>query len=171
MFSAKVENINDWLVVRFPKSESEKLPSRGQVAITGTIDGHEIREAIEPDGAGSHWLHISEDMNKKIKVSEGDEVKISVENTKEWPEPEIPSDVQKEIVENPETADWWKDITTASRWEWMRWIQSTNNPETRKKRIVVSISKMNNGMRRPCCFNRSMCCVPQVSKSGVLIGS
>ncbi len=56
-------------------------------------------------------------------------------------------------------------------WDWIRWIRSINNPETRAKRIVVAASKMKSGMRNPCCFNRSACTDSEVSKGGVLVES
>jgi hypothetical protein len=49
--------------------------------------------------------------------------------------------------------------------EWIRWIRSTHNPETRAKRIVVSMSKLNKGMKRPCCFNTAICTIPEVSQN------
>ena len=60
-------------------------------------------------------------------------------------------------------------INAKSRWEWLRWIRSTLNPETRSKRIKVAASKLENGAKTPCCFDTARCTVPDVSKSGVLI--
>jgi hypothetical protein len=56
-----------------------------------------------------------------------------------------------------------------ARWEWIRWIGATNNTETRQRRIEVALSKLSHGERRPCCFNRSMCCIPEVSQNGALL--
>jgi len=55
-----------------------------------------------------------------------------------------------------------------ARWEWVRWVNATNNPETRGRRVDVSISKMESGNRRPCCFNLAACTDPDLSKSGKL---
>jgi len=137
--------------------------------VEGAIDGFPFQAALEPDGRFGHWLNIDKNMQKAAGVSDGKTAKLVIEPTKDWPEPKIPSDVQKGIVDNPETKNLWKRVTPMARWEWLRWISSTNNPGTRKKRIEVSCSKLLNGLRRPCCFNRSMCCVPDVSKNGVLL--
>jgi hypothetical protein len=45
-------------------------------------------------------------------------------------------------------------------WECVRWVNATANPATRQRRIEVSISKMNNGKRRPRCFDLSACTDP-----------
>jgi hypothetical protein len=56
-----------------------------------------------------------------------------------------------------------------ARWEWVRWVNATKNPDTRGRRVEVSISKMKSGKRRPCCFNLSACTDPDLSKNGRLL--
>ena len=63
----------------------------------------------------------------------------------------------------------WKEITPMARWEWVRWINATKNPDTRTRRVEVSISKMQGGKSRPCCFNLSACTDPDLSKNGRLL--
>jgi len=55
-----------------------------------------------------------------------------------------------------------------ARWEWVRWVNATKKPDTRRRRVDVSISKMKGEKRRPCCFNLSACTDPDLSKSGRL---
>jgi hypothetical protein len=47
--------------------------------------------------------------------------------------------------------------------------QRPKNPDTRRRRVDVSISKMKSGKRRPCCFNLSACTDPDLSKNGRLL--
>ncbi len=133
--------------------------------VEGTMNGSPLRTVMEPDGKGSHWFRI----NKAMGVAAGDTVKLEIESTKEWIEPSIPADLKKALAGAPEPQELWKNITPMAHWDWIRWIGSTKNPETRKKRIDVAMSKLSSGMRRPCCFNRSMCCEPEVSNGGVLL--
>ena len=55
-----------------------------------------------------------------------------------------------------------------ARWEWVRWINSTRVVKTRERRIEVGLSKLEDGKRRPCCFDLSSCTDPELSKSGKL---
>jgi hypothetical protein len=51
----------------------------------------------------------------------------------------------------------------------VRWINATKNPEARRRRVEVGISKLRSGKRRPCCFNLAACTDPDLSKNGKLV--
>ncbi len=137
--------------------------------VKGTINDAPLFTALEPDGKGSHWLAIDKNLSKAAKVKVGDTVTLEIESTKEWPEPQVPADLQKALATTPQAQASWLDTTPMARWDWIRWIRSTNQDKTRKKRIEVALSKLKAGMKRPCCFNRSMCTEPSVAKNGVLL--
>lgn len=165
----KLSLISSWTIAKLPLSASKKLPSRGMVFVGGTINDTPFQAPLEPDGKGSHWLHIEKSQLKKIHAKSGDTVTLAIEPLTEWPEPEIPSDINNALTTNTKAYEMWLDTTTMARWDWIRWIRSTKNPETRKKRIEVALSKLKAGSKRPCCFNRSACTEPSVSNGGVLI--
>ena len=169
-FDAPLSSIGSWTILRLPKAASAKFPSRGMVMAEGTINGFQFQSPLEPDGKGSHWLRVDGALGKGARAKAGDTVTLAMEPSEEWPEPAVPADVKKALKASPKAYEVWMDTTTAARWDWLRWIASTKNPETRQKRIGVSCSKLRSGERRPCCFNRSMCCEPAVSNGGVLIG-
>jgi len=168
-FETKLFEINSWTILKLPKSASVRLPSRGMNMVKGTINGFSFQTALEPDGKGSHWFRVDKVMLKIIGAKVGETVMLDVDSVKEWPEPNLPADLKNALVAVPQALKLWKEITPMARWDWIRWINSTKNPETRKKRIDVSCSKLKKEMRRPCCFNRSMCTEPDVSNNGVLL--
>lgn len=168
-FEATLFTIDTWTILRLPKEASVKLPSRGMVMVKGIINTVPFQAPLEPDGKGSHWFKVDKAMMSAIKAQVGDRVTLEIESMKEWPEPIIPEDLLKALKSSPKEYSLWKRVTPMARWDWIRWIRSTKNPETRKKRIEVELSKLSKGMKRPCCFNRSMCCDPYVSKSGILL--
>ncbi|HMR00762.1 MAG TPA: YdeI/OmpD-associated family protein [Candidatus Gracilibacteria bacterium] len=170
-FKTQLITINDWTLMVLPKSASSKLPSRGLVLVQGTINGKEFKHPLEPDGKGSHWLQIDSKMLKTIGAKSGDTVELSIESSKEWEEPNIPKDIKDALEADKKGMELWLDCTTKAHWEWIRWIRSTKNPDTRKIRIEKTISKLKSGKRAPCCFNMSMCTEPHVSKGGVLLDS
>lgn len=168
-FEAELFEVNDRLILRLPEGASKQLPSRGQVYVKGVINDTPFQAALEPDGKWSHWLHIDKKMQKTTGLQVGDKATAEIESSKDWPEPEVPADIQEALDAAPDVQKLWQSITPMARWEWIRWIGATANSETRTRRIEAGFSKLRGGERRPCCFNRSMCCVPEVSKNGVLL--
>ena len=136
--------------------------------IKGTINEIHFETALEPDGMGSHWFRVSDFLSKLIEANVGDTVSLIVEPMSTWLEPEVHLDL-KHSLEAAELMKQWNKITTKARWEWIRWIRFTNNPETRNKRIETTCSMLKSGKKRPCCFDQSRCTVTSVSKNGVLL--
>lgn len=169
-FQATPYTIGTWMVLRLPSAASAKLPSRGQVMVTGTLNGSPFHLPLEPDGTGSHWLSIDKSLQLSAHVRAEQNAVVEIEPSKVWPEPHIPADVRAALNSHHTARNLWNIITPMARWEWLRWINSTGQAETRTRRIAVTCSKLTAGKRRPCCFNRNVCCVPQVSKNGVLLG-
>lgn len=167
---ATLDAIEKWTILRLPEKASEKLPSRGQVAVHGTVDGHMFQAVLEPDGAGGHWMRVEAKLLRTARVSVGDTVRLDIEPSEDWPEPTVPQDLKTALSAAPQKIQaLWKDITPMARWEWVRWVNATRNPDTRKRRVEVSISKMNSGKRRPCCFNLAACTDPELSRNGRLL--
>ena len=137
--------------------------------VCGKIYNSEFKAVLEPDGTAGHFLELDQDFLIKIKANVGDELAIELEPTSLWVEPKVPQDFQIALEFNFEAKSLWDKITPAARHEWIRWISSTNNIDTRAKRIEVSMSKLKSGMKRPCCFNSAMYCNAKVSKKGVLL--
>ena len=168
-FSAAPETIDSSVIVRLPRQASEQLPSRGQVAVRGTADGHEFEAVLEPDGAKGHWLRVDDELRDSTGLAVGAVADFVVEAQRDWPEPEVPADLASALASAPaRIRDIWDDITPMARWEWVRWVNATANPATRARRVEVSISKMDHGKRRPCCFDLGACTDPAVAKNGKL---
>ena len=168
-FTSKLFKVGSWTLLKLPPDASSQLPSRGQVMLKGTIICAPFQTPVEPDGRGSLWFIFDEALHKATGAEAGDTVTLDIESTKDWPEPKVPADIQKMLVADTKVHALWTNITPLARWDWIRWIRGTNNPETRKRHIEVAFSKLQNGTRRPCCFNRAACTEPAVSKGGQLL--
>src|SRR5581483_9762383 len=132
---AQLFTIGSWTLLRLPKSASAQLPSRGLTMVEGTINGARFHTPLEPDGKGSHWFRVDEALRAAAGADAGDTVTLEIEPTTDWPEPEVPADVQAGLAAVPPAHALWKKITPSARWDWIRWIRATNNPETRQHRI------------------------------------
>lgn len=171
-FDAPLHTIDKWTILRLPEEVSEKLSSRGQVAVQGTINGHEFQTVLEPDGYSGHWMRVDEKLQETTGIRAGDTATLQIDSTKDWPEPNVPEDLEAALGAAPRKIQGlWGDITPMARWEWVRWVHATKNADTRKRRVEVTISKMNGGKRRPCCFDLAACTDPDLSRNGKLVES
>jgi hypothetical protein len=169
-FDAALTAVGTSTVLRLPEPASNHLPSRGQVAVHGTINGVEFQSVLEPDGNSGHWMRIDDTLQHAAGIGAGDTATLDIEVTKDWPEPSVPQDLAAALAAAPQKIqDVWNQTTPMARWEWVRWVNATKNADTRSRRVDVSISKMNSGKRRPCCFNLSACTDPDLSKNGRLL--
>lgn len=157
-------------ILRLPADASKSLPSRGQVAVRGTLGGHEFQTVLEPDGDAGHWMKVDKQLQKAAAVKPGNTVALDIQTVKAWPEPELPKDLGAALADAPTAIRGiWHEITPMARWEWVRWVNATKNPDTRQRRVEVTISKLQAGKRRPCCFDLSACTDPDLAKNGKLI--
>ena len=168
-FQAKVTAIGSQTILRLSKAASSKLPSRGMSMAEGTLNGCAFQAPLEPDGQGSHWFRITRAMLKAARAEVGESVSVAMEPMGLWPEPKVPADLAEALASDTQARRLWMGITPVARWDWIRWIGSTRNPDTRTIRIEKTLSKLKSGKRAACCFNRSECTDPSMSRNGVLL--
>ncbi len=168
-FETKLFKIGSWTILRLPPAASVKLPSRGQTMVEGTINGFPFQTPLEPDGKRSHWFRVDDALLGSAHAGTGDTVTLAIEPMKDWPDPDVPADLERALAATPRANAVYRSVTPMARWEWIRWIRATNRQETRQRRIEVAISKLESGERRPCCWNRNLCTEPIVSKNGLLL--
>jgi len=64
----------------------------------------------------------------------------------------LPADLRKVLLANKKLAVTWESLTPLARNEWICLVTSTDNPETRKRRLERTRSQLAEGKRRPCCW-------------------
>ena len=163
-----VRAIDERLIIPLPEEASAALPSRGQVAVDAVLNDHELTTVVEPDGRKGHWLRVDDAVATELDLEDGTSVEFTLTPTRAWPEPEIPGDLGTALEDADDLGTTWSSLTPMARWEWVRWVGATRNPDTRARRVEVSIDKMRSGKRRPCCFDLASCTDPELARSGKL---
>jgi len=67
-------------------------------------------------------------------------------------EPRVPTDLGKSLAAAPKAKALWKDLTPIARRDFISWIDSAKQEETRRRRIERACSMLAAGKRRPCCY-------------------
>lgn len=68
-------------------------------------------------------------------------------------EAKVPRDLSKALAAAPKARAQWKDLTPIARRDFISWIDSAKQAETRKRRIGKACSMLTAGKRRPCCYS------------------
>ncbi len=153
LFQPSTAKVNSFLLLTLPKEASSKLPSRGMTSVEGTINGFPFIATLEPDGKGCHLLRLDQKMQRATRANVGDIVSMEIAPAREEPEPHVPADLKKALNADPKARELWTNLTPKARRDWIHWIASAKQSETRTRRIDVTCSKLAAGKRRPCCFN------------------
>lgn len=145
-----------WVFLVLPREASGRLPSRGQVSVTGTLNARRFRTTLEPDGRGGHWMKVSRTLRLGAGAASGDIVNVVLTPASEEPEPRVPADLRRALAAgDAKVRAAWADITPSARRDFVHWVTSPKRAETRAKRIGVACDMLAKGKRRPCCFDRS----------------
>lgn len=144
-----------WAFVVLPKEASAKLPRRGRLTVSVTMDGHRFDALLEPDGQKSHWLQLGEATLEAAGVTIGSELNFEIAALEHEPEPEVPADFAQALEASPESLAMWDATTTIARVDWIHWIVSAKQAKTRVKRINDACDKLASGEKRVCCFDPS----------------
>ena len=142
-----------WTFLTLPKDASAKLPSRGMTTVEGTVNGFPFRATLEPNGQKSHWLKVDRKLREAAGADAGDVVTLEI--APEALEPRVPPDLRKALAVAPKARALWSDITPIARTDWIHWITSAKQPETRMRRVANACKMLAAGKRRVCCFDRS----------------
>src|SRR5438477_8064782 len=65
----------------------------------------------------------------------------------------VPTDLHKALAATPMAETQWRDLTPIARRDFISWIDSAKQPETRRRRIERASSMLAAGKRRPCCYS------------------
>lgn len=68
-------------------------------------------------------------------------------------EPLVPADLRKVLASAPKAKAQWTELTPIARRDFISWIDSAKQPETRKRRVESLPSRLAAGKRRPCCYS------------------
>ena len=64
----------------------------------------------------------------------------------------VPPDMKKALIARPKDLETWNGLTPLARNEWICWVVSVKQEETRKDHIRQIRDRFKEGQRRPCCW-------------------
>ncbi len=139
------EGVGTWTFLSIPLEVSAGFGSKGQVRIKGTINGFPFRSTALPMGDGTHYLVVGKDIRDHIAATQGDTVKVWLELDLETRRAEVPEELKQALNSQPPAAAAFEKMSYSHQKEWISWIMSAKQAETRLRRVEKAVAMITLG--------------------------
>jgi hypothetical protein len=149
-FEATVEAIGPggaWTRIALPFDVPEVFGSKGRTSVRGTINGHAFRSSIFPNGDGSFHMMLNKALLGGAKASAGDRVQVMMEKDEGGRAMATPPDLARALGKSPAAKKTFVAKTDAFRNEYIAWITSAKQDETRRRRVAKAVELIALGKR------------------------
>jgi len=136
-----------WTRLQVPFDVYNSYGSRGRVSVRGTINGFEFQSSIFPDGEGGFHMMVNKEMQRGAGVKPGDVAHVVMQMDVEKREVAVPPDVEAAMKLNKEAQASFAKMAPSTRKEYVDWITSAKQQETRERRIAKAIPMIAEGKR------------------------
>jgi Bacteriocin-protection, YdeI or OmpD-Associated/Domain of unknown function (DUF1905) len=160
-FSDKVRKPADsgahetWGFVLVPRQVSEVHLRRGRLTVNMSVNDVKFNVLLEPDGHLGHWFMLSPELMSDANLSFADEAHFVLETLDAQPSPKLPSNFANALADNPIAQATWDATTTLAQIDWVHWIETAKQADTKLKRIENAIEMLAKEKKRVCCFDPS----------------
>jgi hypothetical protein len=141
------EGVGTWTYLNIPLAISATFGSMGQVKVKGTINGYLFRSTALPKGDGSHYLVVGKSIRDQIGATQGDTVKVLLELDAEERQVDVPEDLLQALENLPQAKEVFAKLSYSHKKEYVNWIFSARQAETRQRRIEKALVLLSQGKK------------------------
>jgi antitoxin component of MazEF toxin-antitoxin module len=128
-------------LVDVPTEVVEALGGKGRIPVTATFDGVPYRGSIVRMGGGA-VLGVQKAIMAEAGVAVGDSITVVVRNDEEPREVEVPVDLAEALAGNGGARAAFEGLSFSHKREYVRSITEAKRPETRARRIELTIEQL-----------------------------
>ena len=132
--------------VAVPDDVVAALGSGKRPAVRITVGRHTYRTTVAPMG-GRYFVPLSAENREAAGVVAGQDVEVAIEPDLEAREISAPSDLAEALKSNPSATATFDKLSYTHRKEWVLWIESSRQPETRRTRLEKTVAALAEGKR------------------------
>ena len=138
-FSAIVERLPGdelWTVLVMPFDAEQLFGTKGSVRVRGTMNGVPFRRSIHPRDDGRHFMMLNKEMRKAAGMEVGEPVQVVMEQDTGPRTVDVPPDLAEALAADAVFGEAYESLAHSRRFEFVRYLEQTQNPETRQRRIA-----------------------------------
>jgi hypothetical protein len=141
------EGVGTWTYLRIPPAVMAAYEARGQVKVTGTIEGHPFRGSAMPRGDGTHFLVVNKTIRDAIGAHAGASVEVTLEADSAPRDVDVPLDLAQALAADQPACQRFAALSYSHQKEYIDWIEAARKPETRTRRIQATLERVTTGAR------------------------
>ncbi len=134
-----------WVFLDFPVAVSRKLPTRGRVAVRGTMNGFPFRISAFATGDGTHQIAVNKALQAGAKAVPGDRVRVVLEVDTRPRTVKVPEDLRAAVSASAKARENFDGLSYSHRKGYVDWIEEAKKPETRQRRIREAVERLGTG--------------------------
>lgn len=131
-----------WTFLPIPFDVEQKFGSRARVAVAGTINNHPFRNALMPEGDGTHSMMVSKALQAGAQASAGDMVAVVMDIDRAERKVEIQEEFRMALERAPAAREFFEQLSYSRKKEFTDWIADAKRPETKAARVGKSIEHL-----------------------------
>jgi hypothetical protein len=149
-FSAVLERLPVdalWTILVAPFNVYEVFGQKDIVPVRGTLNGHPFRASLRPllpefcepqrpADSECHFIMVNKKMREADGLEVGEAVQVVLELDTEERLVEVPPDLAAAFSIDAAAGSTYEKLSKSRRYEFVAWLNATQNPETRQKRIA-----------------------------------
>lgn len=136
----------DATYIQIPFDVEKEFGSK-RVKVKASFDGVEYRGSIVKMGLPCYMLGMTKAIRNQIGKEAGESVFVEVEKDEEVRAIELPEDFKLDLEQNKDALKFYESLSYSCKKKYYQWITSAKKAETREKRIVEAISRLENNVK------------------------
>jgi uncharacterized protein YdeI (YjbR/CyaY-like superfamily) len=112
------------------------------IPVISTVAGKSVRTTIVPAGGGKHRMQINTAQRKAAKADWGDPISIELRIDIASRVVPVPADLRALLTKHPKARRGFDEMPPGHRRQFLLWLGSSKNPETRRKHLDRAIDHL-----------------------------
>lgn len=133
---------------RVPPDVVEALGKGKRPPVLVTIGPHTYRSTVAAYGE-LFMLPLSAENRAAAGAAAGDEVEVTLELDTAPRSVDLPDDLTQAFAASPEAAAFFGTLSYSNQRAYVGWVESAKKEETRTKRVVAAVERLEEGKIRP----------------------
>lgn len=136
----------DATYIEIPFNVEEDFGAK-RVKVKANFDGIEYRGSIVKMGLPCYMIGMTKEIRKAIGKEAGESVFVEIEKDEEDRTIELPDDFKDALNENKYANDFYNNLSYSAKRKYFLWVTSAKKAETREKRIIEAMLKLEKNIK------------------------